>query len=109
MKTNKKERTRLHYQELDRITKIKIQNSMIWSMNTWGGDRCSACGLEVRPCVQQNWSNTWLDDNGKWVGHITANGPACASDLFEELGYVCPGENMNWMEEVAAQHQDEEE
>ena len=102
-------KTETELKELDNLIQEKIKRSMIWSMNTWGGSRCSACGLEVRSCVQQDWSNTLVDENGKWAGHITATGPACASNLFEELGYTCPGENMNWMEEVSTQYQNEEE
>lgn len=81
----------------DRKALERVNRSYMWSTNTWGGHRCGGCGLEVRPCTQLD-----LDYSGplmrgdQIVGHIDGHGYACHSDLFKDLGYQCPGEDLDW-------------
>lgn len=72
-----KQRERLR--ELDAIAKIAIHRSMLWSMATYGGDRCPGCGTTCRPHHLVNLS-------GNYVGvFIEAFGNACEF-------VKCPGE-----------------
>jgi hypothetical protein len=67
-----------HKRNLDIIAKAKIQESMIWSMDTWGGTRCPGCGLNCRPHHLTNLSNFLVNENNKVIGHYTAYGDACS-------------------------------
>lgn len=83
---------------LDKQVLKKIRGSMLWSMNTWGGDRCAGCGLKVKPRCQLDLGGWFENEQGQKTGVFHAYGNACDSRLF--FGQ-CPGENDNWMMEVS--------
>lgn len=83
-------------EEFDQIAIAKIQRSMLWSMETWGGDRCAGCGLKVKPRCQIDMGGWFENEQGQRTGVFHAFGNACNSSLF--FG-KCPGENPNWMME----------
>lgn len=85
-----------YFEFLDKKTLAAIDKSMLWSMNTWGGDRCSECGLVVPPRCQSDLGGWFENRHGQKIGSFQAYGKACDSELF--FG-VCPGENPNWMME----------
>lgn len=76
-----------HLKKLDDLALQEIHKSMMWSIDTFGGHRCSLCGQAVRPHWQINLSRFTK------YGHLTAFG---ISDKHK-----CPGEKENWMSKAA--------
>ncbi len=87
-----------YLEECDRKVLKRVQASMLWSMNTWGGSRCAGCGLEVSPRCQLDLGGWLQNENGQKTGVFHAYGNACDSRLF--FGQ-CPGENPGWMIEAS--------
>ena len=85
-------------EKLDQDVLKRIRKSMLWSMNTWGGERCSDCGLKVLPRCQTDLGGWTENEQGQKTGVFHAYGRACDSRWF--FG-KCPGENSNWMMEEA--------
>jgi hypothetical protein len=83
-----------YFDFLDQKTLAKIYKSMIWSTETWGGDRCIECGLIVPPRCQSNLSGWYENNHERKTGFFQAYNKACDSNLF--FG-TCPGENPSWM------------
>lgn len=92
-------KVREYMSRLDKINEAKIDKSFGMSMSTWGGNRCSGCGIQVRPAhltdkrLGEPLGHGWLVKDGKTVGHISFSPTAC--DWIN-----CPGEVDDWMDLV---------
>lgn len=92
-------KNREYMSRLDKIAQAKIDRSFMSSMATWGGTRCSGCGIQVRPAhltdkrLRQPLGHAWIVGDGKVVGTATFSPTAC--DWIS-----CPGEVDNWIDLV---------
>jgi len=74
------------------VAKVKrlCDNSMLFSMETWGGTRCPECGRSVPPHALFGWSYSTSDMHCHGVGvmdsHCHRDRTKCTTASIRELG-----------------------
>jgi hypothetical protein len=76
-------RLKAYMNKLDAIALKKINASYVSASSTWGGSRCSGCGINVRP----HWVVPWVWDGRCPAGSWRSFGQTFACDRVK-----CPGE-----------------
>lgn len=87
---NKRQRRRRAWRERqyqNQMATKTIAKDYLWSSTTWGGTRCSSCGIRTEPRYQSRYRLLLVD--GRAHGIV----PVC------HRTNQCPGENLDWQDQ----------